>query len=133
MSKKDKELLEISHVYFRAGWKELAAVMNWVSFSLNVATIEFRFGDVLLPEKLVFDKTYKKISIAGSHFGTHGYAIGLFEKLYPNEKQLSVSTISAKRSNVSDLGSLTVRWSKNVWGPEDLRHKEWQYKEMSCL
>jgi len=50
---------------------------------VNVATVEFRFGAVVLAEKLVFDKTYEKISIAGSHFGTHGYAIGLFEKVVP--------------------------------------------------
>jgi len=41
------------------------------------------FGVVVLAEKLVLDKTYKKIRIAGSHFGTHGYAIGLFEKVVP--------------------------------------------------
>jgi len=34
-----------------------------------------------LAEKLVFGKTYEEISIAVSHFGTHGYAIGLFEKV----------------------------------------------------
>ena len=35
---------------------------------VNVATVELRFGAVVLAEKLVFDKTYEKISLAGSHF-----------------------------------------------------------------
>ena len=69
---------------------------------------ELRFRAVVLPEKLVFDKTYEKFSIAGSHFGKATPLVCL-KKLSPNEKQLSVSTNSAKRSNVSDLGSLTVR------------------------
>ncbi|PFX11989.1 hypothetical protein AWC38_SpisGene24125 [Stylophora pistillata] len=50
---------------------------------VDVATVEFRFGAVVLAEKLVFDKTYKKIGMARSHFGTHGYTIGLFEKVVP--------------------------------------------------
>ena len=29
-------------------------------------------------KKLMFDKTYKKIGVAGSHFSTHGHAISLF-------------------------------------------------------
>ena len=29
MAKKAKQVLEISQVYFRAGWKELTAVINW--------------------------------------------------------------------------------------------------------
>ena len=48
---------------------------------MNIATIEFRFRAVVFAEKLVFDKTYKKINITGSHFGTHDYAIDLFEKI----------------------------------------------------
>ncbi|PFX27381.1 Tetratricopeptide repeat protein 28 [Stylophora pistillata] len=43
---------------------------------VDVATVEFRFGPVVLAEKLMFDKTYKKIGIARSHFGAHGYTIG---------------------------------------------------------
>ena len=39
---------------------------------VNIATADFRFGAVLLTEKLVFDNTYEKIAIAGSHFGTRG-------------------------------------------------------------
>ena len=34
MSRKASEFSEISQVYFRAGWKELTAVMNWSSSSL---------------------------------------------------------------------------------------------------
>ena len=38
---------------------------------VNVATVEFRFGAVVLIEKLVFNVAYKKIGVAGSHFDTH--------------------------------------------------------------
>lgn len=40
---------------------------------VNVATVEFRFGTFVLAKKLVFNKIYKKIGIAGSHFGANGY------------------------------------------------------------
>ena len=39
---------------------------------VNVATADFRFGAVILTEKLVFDDIYEKIAVAGPHFGTHG-------------------------------------------------------------
>ena len=42
---------------------------------VNVTAVEFRFGAVVLTEKLMFDKTYEKIGVAGSHFCTHGHAI----------------------------------------------------------
>ena len=71
--------------------------------------MEFRFGAVVLTEKLVYDKTCEKIGVAESHFITHGYAISLFVVLPPNEKKLGVSTCSARRRSVSELGSLTVR------------------------
>ena len=45
---------------------------------VNVAAVELRFWAVVLAKKLVFDKTYKKIGVAGSHFSTHGHAISLF-------------------------------------------------------
>ena len=45
---------------------------------VNVAAVELRFWAVVLAKKLVFDKTYKKIGVAGSHFSTHGYAISLY-------------------------------------------------------
>ena len=44
----------------------------------NVTAVEFRFWAVVLTKKLIFDKTYKKIGLAGSHFSTHGHAISLF-------------------------------------------------------
>ena len=45
----------------------------------NVSTVaECRFSSVVLTKKLVFDKTYQKIGVAGSHFGSRGYAISLF-------------------------------------------------------
>ena len=45
---------------------------------VNVAAVEFRFGAVVLTEKLVCDKTCERIGVAESHFITHGYAISLF-------------------------------------------------------
>ena len=45
---------------------------------VNVATVEFRFGAVILIEKLVFKVAYEKIGVAGSQFGTHGHTIDLF-------------------------------------------------------
>ena len=42
---------------------------------VNVAAVELRFWAVVLAKKLVFDKTYKKIGVAGSHFSTHGHDI----------------------------------------------------------
>ena len=45
---------------------------------VNVATVEVRFGAVVLIEKLVFNVAYEKVGVAGSHFGTHGHPIDLF-------------------------------------------------------
>ena len=45
---------------------------------VNVAAVELRFWAVVLAKKLMFDKTLKKIGVAGSHFSTHGHAISLF-------------------------------------------------------
>ena len=42
---------------------------------VNVATVKFRFGAVVLIEKLVFNVAYENISVAGSHFIIHGHAI----------------------------------------------------------
>ena len=46
-----------SHIYRKTG-------------TLNVTAVEFRFWAVVLTKKLMFDKTFKKISVAGSHFST---------------------------------------------------------------
>ena len=53
---------------------------------VNVATIKFRFGAVVVIEKLVFNVAYEKISVAGSHFSTHGHAIDLFEIIASERK-----------------------------------------------
>ena len=45
---------------------------------MQSSAVEFRFGAVVLTEKLVYDKTCEKIGVAESHFITHGYAISLF-------------------------------------------------------
>ena len=60
----------------------------------------------------MFNVVYEKIGVAGSHFGVHGHAIDLFIILPANGKQFSVKTSSARRSSVSELGSLTVLKSK---------------------
>ena len=44
---------------------------------VNVETIDFRFGAVVLIKNLVFNVAYEKIGVAGSHFGTHGHTIDL--------------------------------------------------------
>ena len=44
---------------------------------VNVAKVEFRFGTVVLIEKLVFNVAYETIGVAGSHFGTHGHTTDL--------------------------------------------------------
>ena len=45
---------------------------------VNVTVVEFRFWAVVLTKKMMFDETYEKIGVAGSHFSTHGHAISLF-------------------------------------------------------
>ena len=45
---------------------------------VNVATIEFRFRAIVVIEKFVLDEAFEKISVAVSHFCTHGYTIDLF-------------------------------------------------------
>ena len=45
---------------------------------VDVTAVEFRVGAVVLNKKLMFNKTYEKIVVAGSHFSTHGLAISLF-------------------------------------------------------
>ena len=79
---------------------------------VNAAAAEFRFGAVVLTKKLVFVETYEKIGLAGSHFSTHGYAISLFVVVTTEWKAIECEYYgSARRSSVSELGSLTVRWS----------------------
>ena len=45
---------------------------------VNMATVEFGFGAVVLIEKLEFNVAYEKIGVAGSHFGANGHTIDLF-------------------------------------------------------
>ena len=45
---------------------------------VNVATVQFRLGAVVLIENLVVNVAYEKIGVAGSHFGTHGHTIDSF-------------------------------------------------------
>ena len=81
---------------------------------VNVATVEVRFGAVVLIEKLVFNVAYEKIDVAGSHLGAHGHAIDLF--IITTSRQMKNSLVlklvQPGGSSVSELGSLTVRKSK---------------------
>ena len=56
----------------------LSGVVSGADTVVNVATVEVRFGAVVLIEKLVFNVAYEKIDVAGSHFGSHGHTIDLF-------------------------------------------------------
>ena len=38
---------------------------------VHVVAVEFRFGAVVLTKKLVFEKSYEKICVAGTHFQTN--------------------------------------------------------------
>ena len=66
----DSSLFELSELLSGRGGNADAVV--------NITAIELRFGAVVLTKKLVFDKPYETIGLAGSHFGTHRCAISLF-------------------------------------------------------
>ena len=46
---------------------------------VNIATVYFRFGAVVVTEKFVFNVAYENISVAGSHFGAHGHSVDLLK------------------------------------------------------
>jgi len=46
---------------------------------VNVATVEFRFGAVILIEKLVFNVAYERTGVARSYCSTYGHGIDLFK------------------------------------------------------
>ena len=56
----------------------LSSRKDSVNAVVDVSVVGYRFGAVVLTKQLMFDKTYEKIGVAGSHFSTHGYAISLF-------------------------------------------------------
>ena len=76
ISRNAKKVSEISQVYLRTEWNELTAVKNWLRSSLEEEEAPFRFGAVVLIEKLVLNVAYEKIR---KDFGTHGHAIDLFK------------------------------------------------------
>ena len=86
MSRKAKEVSEISQVYLRARWgiggcessEFLSGRGGSADALVNVAAGEFKFVAVVLTKNLVFHKTYGKIGVAGSHFSAYGYTISLF-------------------------------------------------------
>ena len=65
----------------------LGAVVASLNDKNRIATFIEKLAHCLsdFSEKLVFNKTYEKIGVAGSHFGTHGYAISLFVVVSTNE------------------------------------------------
>ena len=70
---------------------------------VNVAAVELRFWAVVLAKKLVFDKTYKKIGVAGSHFSTHGHAISLFVVVHRSDEGLTLETSAFLPFTVANL------------------------------
>ena len=56
----------------------LSSKGNGADTIVNVATVEVRFGAVVLIEELVFNVVYEKIGVVGSHFGAQGHTIDLF-------------------------------------------------------
>ena len=74
---------------------------------VNVAAVEFRFWAVLLVKKLIFDKTYKKIVVAGSHFSTHGHAISLFVVFTTEWKAIECESLT-KVSGPSNIFSINA-------------------------
>ena len=68
---------------------------------VNVTTVEFRFGAIVLTEKLVFNKTQENFGIAGSHLVSMAMPLVCVYYLPLNEKRLSLRTSSAKWSSVS--------------------------------
>ena len=56
---------------------------------VNVTTLEFSFGAVVLIEKLVFNIAYEKIGVAGSNFCTHGHTTDLFIIRRANARNVS--------------------------------------------
>ena len=51
---------------------------------VNVTAVEFRFGAVVLTEKLVFDKTFEKIGVAESHLSTHLFVCSSCHRMKSN-------------------------------------------------
>ena len=71
----------------RSLFSELFVVLSINLLGAVVACLNDRNRIATFIEKLalVFNKTYEKICVAGSHFGTHGYAISLFVVVSTNE------------------------------------------------
>ena len=73
----------------RSLFSELFVVLSINLLGAVVACLNDRNRIATFIEKLahcrVFNKTYEKIGVAGSHFGTHGYAISLFVVVSTNE------------------------------------------------
>ena len=79
MSRKAKEVSEIKGIDGGCKFSELLSGRGGSADTIvNVTAVEFRFWAVVLTKKLIFDKTYEKIGVAGSHFSTHSHVISLF-------------------------------------------------------
>ena len=71
---------------------------------VNIATVQVRFGAIVLIEKLVFNVAYEKIGVAGSHFGAHGHAIDLF--VHPSHVKNSIPYSFKLLQNDPDTGRI---------------------------
>ena len=76
---------------------------------VNDETVEIRFEAVVLIENWCSIKPKKKQVQLGPILVLKATPSVCFQKLPPNDEQLSASTISAERIRVSELGSLPVR------------------------
>ena len=55
---------------------------------VDVAAVEFRFGSIILVEKLIFDATNEKVGVARSHFGTHSDTVDSFVVVIGKQKAI---------------------------------------------
>ena len=72
MSRKAKEVSEISHVYWRARWKKidggykvselLSGRGGSADAVVNVTAVEFRLEAAILTQKFIFDKPTKRLA-----------------------------------------------------------------------
>ena len=110
----------------------------------NVATVEVRFGAVVLIEKLVFNVAYEKIGVAGSHFGAQGQFASLdffvnkcrhdIHKLNFNrntkfsslssEERAALKSLSKRKDIIvkaTDKGGALVVWRADLYQKQALR------------
>ena len=90
---------------------------------VNVAMVEFRFGAVVLIEKLVFNVAWP---VAGSHFGSHGQTI-FFSRL------IAVAKYSNDAAEQGRTKSLQWRLWQPLYGPCVTLEHSIQPAGISCM